>query len=69
MVVTSSHSKAGVELYSHAGDVGDCFDCYENENLADKAEYKSVVMQLSKQLRNGWRGAAPSASEVNTAEQ
>ena len=25
---------AGVELYAHTGDAGDCFDCFENENLA-----------------------------------
>ena len=50
---------AGVELYSHAGDVGDCFDCFENENLAYQDKYKDVVARLSKQLRAGWRGAAP----------
>jgi hypothetical protein len=52
---------AGRELYSHKGDVGDCFDCFENENLAYKPAYASVVAQLSQQLRSGWRGAAPSS--------
>ena len=50
---------AGRELYSHEGDVGDCFDCYENENLAGRPEYAQTVARLSKQLRAGWRGAAP----------
>ena len=50
---------AGQELYSHDGDVGDCFDCFENENLAYKPEYAATVAELSKQLRAGWRGAAP----------
>lgn len=49
----------GVELYSHAGDVGDCFDCYENENLAYMDKYVSLVKQLSSQLRAGWRDAVP----------
>lgn len=48
---------AGRELYSHAGDVGDCFDCFENENLVDKPEHASLVARLSKQLRAGWKGA------------
>jgi len=50
---------AGVELYTHKGDVGDCFDCFENENLAYNEEYADVIKQLSTQLRAGWRGAAP----------
>lgn len=50
---------AGRELYAHTGDDGSCFDCYENENLVDQPQYKAVVEQLSKQLRAGWRGAAP----------
>ena len=49
----------GRELYSHAGDVGDCFDCFENENLVDKPEHAALVAQLSKQLRAGWRAAQP----------
>ena len=50
---------AGRELYAHTGDDGSCFDCFENENLADKPEYAHIVSQLSQQLRQGWRGAAP----------
>jgi hypothetical protein len=46
---------AGVELYDHHGDLADCFDCYENENLAYKPEYANVVAELSKQLRAGWK--------------
>ena len=53
---------AGRELYSHKGDLGDCFDCFENENLAYRPEYASVVAELSKQLRAGWRGAAAAAT-------
>ena len=49
----------GRELYSHKGDKGDCFDCYENENLVDKPEYSAVVAALSKQLRAGWRADMP----------
>ena len=49
---------AGRELYSHKGDLGDCFDCFENENLAYKPEYARIVAELSKQLRAGWRAAA-----------
>jgi hypothetical protein len=51
---------AGVELYTHKGDAGDCFDCFENENLAYKPEWASTVAALSKQLRAGWRGSTPS---------
>ena len=40
-------------------DVGDCFDCFENENLVDKPEHAALVAQLSKQLRAGWRAAQP----------
>jgi hypothetical protein len=32
---------------------------FENENLAYKPEYASIVAELSTQLRAGWRGAAP----------
>ena len=53
---------AGRELYAHTGDDGSCFDCYENENLVDQPQYAEVVQQLSKQLRAGWRGAAPVAA-------
>jgi iduronate 2-sulfatase len=50
---------AGRELYAHTGDDGSCFDCFENENLVDQPQYTKIVEQLSKQLRAGWRGAAP----------
>jgi hypothetical protein len=50
---------AGRELYNHTGDDGSCFDCYENENLVDQPELAAIVAELSKQLRAGWRGAAP----------
>ena len=50
---------AGRELYNHTGDDGSCFDCYENENLVDRPELAAIVTELSKQLRAGWRGAAP----------
>ena len=53
---------AGVELYAHQGDAGDCFDCFENQNLADTGEHRSVVATLSKQSRAGWRGAAAAGS-------
>ena len=43
------------QLYSHAGDDGSCFDCFENVNLAGDARYSDVVAQLSRQLRAGWR--------------
>lgn len=47
----------GVELYDHRGDTGDCFDCYENENLANRPENRELVKRLSAQLRAGWRKA------------
>ena len=62
-------SLAGQELYSHHGDAGDCFDCFENENLAYKPEYASVVAALSKQLRRGWRGAAPIGAALHLDPQ
>jgi hypothetical protein len=50
---------AGRELYSHAGDDGSCFDCYENENVVDDPLHAALVEVLSAQLRAGWRAAAP----------
>ena len=54
---------AGRELYSHKGDLGDCFDCFENENFAYKPEYAGLVKQLSAKLRAGWRGSTPTTTE------
>lgn len=34
---------AGRELYSHIGDIGACFDCFENENVADDPKYAKLV--------------------------
>ena len=51
----------GVELYSHVGDDGSCFDCFEGVNLAGGDEYAAVVAQLSYQLRKGWRSALPTS--------
>eukprot|EP00998_Keelungia_sp_KM082_P009174 NODE_5341_length_706_cov_1.423143_g5318_i0.p1 GENE.NODE_5341_length_706_cov_1.423143_g5318_i0~~NODE_5341_length_706_cov_1.423143_g5318_i0.p1 ORF type:complete len:226 (+),score=66.12 NODE_5341_length_706_cov_1.423143_g5318_i0:65-679(+) len=41
----------GRELYSHKGDTGDCFDCFENENVVDDPANAGVVQQLSAMLR------------------
>ena len=49
---------AGVELYSHSGDDGSCFDCYEDVNVARDPKYAGIVRQLSRQLRAGWQGTA-----------
>ena len=42
---------AGVELYSHHGDDGSCFDCFERVNVAEEPGNKAVVAKLSAQLR------------------
>ncbi len=41
------------ELYDHDTDPE------ENQNLANKAEYKELVKSLSEKLNNGWRAAVP----------
>ena len=43
----------GVELYDHRTDPA------ENVNIADRAENKALVENLSKTLRAGWRAAVP----------
>ena len=53
---------AGVELYSHHGDDGSCFDCFEGVNLAGRPEYAQLAANLSKQLRAGWEAARPGAA-------
>ena len=37
----------------------DCFDCYENENLAYRPEHAGLVQQLSAQREDLWRMCAP----------
>jgi len=44
----------GVELYDHRTDEG------ENINVADLPANDSVVVELSRQLKSGWRAAKPS---------
>lgn len=45
----------GVELYAHAGDVGDSFDQYENENVASDPANSQVVDTLATTLRVAFR--------------
>lgn len=54
----------GEELYDHVGDTGDNTDDFEHENLADSAEHSDVKAQLKRQLRDGWRAAAPSTVQL-----
>lgn len=42
---------AGTELYNHT------VDFQENANVVAMPEYAAVATELSKQLRDGWRGA------------
>ena len=41
---------AGRELYEHSAAIGDCFDCNENQNLAELPAHRAVVAKLSAQL-------------------
>jgi hypothetical protein len=43
----------GVELYDHRTDP------HENVNLAGRSENQAIVAELSRMLREGWRGALP----------
>ena len=43
----------GVELYDHRGDNGTSFSDFENENLANKTEYASIVKELQAMLHAG----------------
>lgn len=51
--------EAPKELYSHIGDAGDCFDCFELENVAYDPANAQLVAQLSQRLRAGWQHALP----------
>ena len=41
----------GVELYSHIGDDGSCFDCFENDNVASDPVNAQIISQLRAVLR------------------
>ena len=50
----------GTELYNHTEPV--IFFNDENVNLADKPEMKSLVEELRKMIKDGWRAALPSST-------
>ncbi len=52
----------GVELYDHERDAA------ENVNIAHLPEHNTIVAELSRQLKLGWRAALPSFASVPTAK-
>lgn len=54
---------AGVELYDHLRDAD------ENVNVAERAEHKRLVSELSEMLRGGWRAALPTNYPVGKSRQ